>query len=531
MRRHIFHDKSFRASFSSKLFLIFTLFTGLIAVAFVAVLISAEIRNYRERSSEKVQQLASLLAGSIRLPLYAENIAELTHHASGLLETPHVARVVITNSNNRKLVDLTSPFLSSYTTVITSRTVVSSVTASPSAESALSGVTPLPSSQLGMVSVSIDTGDMTDSIRSAIIKSCCVALLFWLAVVLASYPVLRRLTRTFNALTDGLCNMMDGNFSGKIVMESDDEAGRAALAVNCLAEAMLERESKNHRLQFELIEAMNLKFEEEKKQNMAKLIQTNRMTSLGLLVSSMAHEINNPNGAIRLDGNFLGKMLHNMDPVFERMTCEDADFRISGLCCEEARQELFRATESIIHNTNRIETVIKDLRAYSLGADTPFTPGINVNRVVSGALTIIRAHGHYTHAVIKEELSPAVPDITGSHHQLEQVVVNLLLNALQSLQPEGGTVTVSTCYNPALYENVVTVRDTGEGIPHEHLERLFEPFFSTRIESGGSGLGLYISGFIVSEHGGCLEFDSQVDVGTTARVRLPVCPTMPVGQV
>lgn len=529
MKRHITNYRSFRASFSSKLFLIFTLFTGLIAAAFVTVIISAEIRNYRERSTERAQLLASLLAGSIRLPLYAENIVELSHQATEMLGTPRVARVIITDSDNRKLVDLTSSDLKADATLITSQSVVYSALASHSAESALSGIVP-PPSQLGMVSVSIDTRDTTASIRSAIIKSCCIALLFWLAVVLACYPVLRRVTRSFNALTDGLRNMMDGNFSAKIVMQSNDEAGQAAQAVNCLAEAIQERESKNHRLQFELIETMHLKFEEEKRQNIAKLIQTNRMTSLGLLVSSMAHEINNPNGSIRLDGNFLVRMLQSMDPIFERMRREDADFRISGFGCEEARKELFRAAESIILNSNRIETVIKDLRAYSLGADTPFTPGIDVNQVVSSALTIIRAHGHYTNAVIKEEPFPTLPSITGSHHQLEQVVVNLLLNALQSLPLGGGTVTVSTRSDSATKEIVITVRDTGEGIPPEFLERLFEPFFSTRIESGGSGLGLYISRFIVSEHGGVLEFDSQVNVGTTARARFPISAMEPVEQ-
>lgn len=260
----------------------------------------------------------------------------------------------------------------------------------------------------------------------------------------------------------------------------------------------------------------------ERQSIMAKLIQTNRMTSLGLLVSSMAHEINNPNGAIKLDGNFLGKMLNDMVPTLKKIAIEDPGFTICGMGFEDALKEIFLAHKNIIHNSNRIDSVIKDLRAYSLGAGTPFVQNIDLKRVVRGALTIIRAHGHFTNASIREDLSPDLPLINGSHYQLEQIVVNLLLNALQSLPYQGGKVTIGTASNPETSEILITIRDTGVGIPPEHIARLYEPFFSTHIETGGSGLGLYISNFIISEHGGRLEFESEVGVGTTVVMHLPL---------
>jgi signal transduction histidine kinase len=260
----------------------------------------------------------------------------------------------------------------------------------------------------------------------------------------------------------------------------------------------------------------------ERQSIMARLIQTNRMTSLGLLVSSMAHEINNPNGAIRLDSNFLGKVLNGMVPALEKIACEDHGYTICGMGFDAALKEIFLAHKNIIHNSERIDSVIKDLRAYSLGACTPFVPNIDLNRVVSGALTIIRAHGHFTNATIREDLYPALPLICGSHYQLEQIVVNLLLNALQSLPYQGGKVTIATASSPDTREILITIRDTGEGIPPENIARLYEPFFSTRIETGGSGLGLYISNFIISEHGGRLEFESEVGIGTTVVMHLPL---------
>ncbi|HXE97851.1 MAG TPA: hypothetical protein VN642_15710, partial [Dongiaceae bacterium] len=144
--------RRFQASFRSRLLLIFTLFTGIISAAFVLVLITGEIRNYRERSTEKAQLLASLLAGSITLHLYSENLTELNLHAAELLSTPHVARIVITGSDNRKLVDIRSPKITADTPLVTSSAKVMAAAASPSAETALSGVMHPAATLLGSVS-------------------------------------------------------------------------------------------------------------------------------------------------------------------------------------------------------------------------------------------------------------------------------------------------------------------------------------------------------------------------------------------
>src|SRR6185369_1839741 len=164
------------------------------------------------------------------------NAAELARHASEMLATPHVAQITI-SSNNRKLVDITSPTIPPGVPHVTSSAPVTATTASPSAEMALSGVSRPALSPLGSVSVSVDTTDMRESIQTAILKTGGIAILFWMAVVVACYPVLKRVTRSFDTLTEGLDSMMEGNFSAKIVTDKDDEAGRAAQAVNRLAAA------------------------------------------------------------------------------------------------------------------------------------------------------------------------------------------------------------------------------------------------------------------------------------------------------
>jgi signal transduction histidine kinase len=512
----------FRASFSSRLFLIFTAFTGIISAAFVFVLITGEIRNYRERSSEKAHLLASLLAGSATLPLYSENVAELNRLAANMLSTSHVARVLITNNDSRKLVDITLPTITTGTPMVSSSVPVTASTSSPSAEAALSGIMPPSATPLGTVSVSIDAGDRIETIRSAIFKTGGIALLFWIAVVAACYPALKRVTRSFNTLTEGLDSMMGGKFLEQIIIDKDDEAGRAALAVNRLAAALKEREIENRTLQEELVRAMQLEAQEERQYIMAKLIQTNRMTSLGLLISSIAHNINTPNGAIKLAAQHIAGSWKDALPMLEQLTKEEGDFTLGGLPFGVAKGEIKGANDSILNNAERVERVIKDLRAYNLGERNELSPGVSVNRVVEEALTIIRAHGRQGEVSITPTLAPILPDITGNQYQLEQVVVNLLLNAMQATPNGKGAVTVRTHYSVDAAEVRITVTDQGEGITPEVRRHLFEAFYTTRIDKGGSGLGLYISNFIVSEHKGFLTVESDETSGTVASVHLPV---------
>jgi signal transduction histidine kinase len=519
--------RGFQTSFRSRLILIFTIFTGIISAAFAFVLLTGEIRNYQERSTEKAHLLASLLAGSVTLHLYSENEAELTRHAMEMLANPQVAGIRISSSDNRSLIEVTSPNINSSTPLVSATAPVTATSASPSAEAALSGVRSQAATSLGSVTVSIDAGDRAATIRSAVIKTGGLALLFWMAVVAACYPVLKRLTRSFNILTEGLDTMMEGNFSEKIVIDKDDEAGRAAQAVNRLAAALEERDTENRRLQEELVNAMRLEVQEERRMIMAKLIQTNRMTSLGLLISSIAHNINTPNGAIKLAAQHLAGSWKNALPILEQASREEGDFILGGLPFGVAKGEIRGANESILNNAERVERVIQDLRAYNLGERNEFSHGVSINLVIKEALTIIRAHGRQGEISITPALAASLPDINANQCQLEQVVVNLLLNAMQAMPDGRGAVTIRTEHAEEENEVRIIVTDQGEGIPPEVRKHLFEAFFSTRIDKGGSGLGLYISNFIVSEHKGRLTIDSEAGLGTVATVCLPVSPENP----
>ncbi|MFA7406155.1 MAG: response regulator [Pelobacteraceae bacterium] len=291
----------------------------------------------------------------------------------------------------------------------------------------------------------------------------------------------------------------------------------------------LDLANANRVLEEEIAErqAMRLEVQEERQKIMAKLIQTNRMTSLGLLISSIAHNINTPNGAIKLAAQHLAGSWKDALPILEQVTKEEGDFTVGGMPFGVAKGEIRGATESILNNADRVERVIQDLRAYNLGERNEFSPGVSANRVVEEALTIIRAHGRQGEMSITPSLAPNLPDITGNQYQLEQVVVNLLLNAMQAMPNCMGAITIRTEYSAESAEVRIIVTDQGEGIPPEVMKHLFEAFFSTRIDKGGSGLGLYISNFIISEHKGRLTVNSDTVSGTVATVHLPVTDLPP----
>jgi len=487
--------------------------------------IKAEIRNYHERSSERAQLLASQLAVAIRLPLYAENSTELVRQANNLLATPKVKRIIIYGSNNRVLVDQKTDAVVNDADLAMSTVQVTSAPASPSVESAISGVSPFVGLPLGTVTVYIDSSDLKESIISAILGSAAIAFLFWIAVLLACYPVLKKVTNSFGILTNGLTRMKDGDFSIILEIDEDTEAGRAAQAVNRLSSMLRERDRENLRLQEELVNSMRLEVQEEKRRIMAKLIQTNRMTSLGLLISSMAHNINTPNGAIKLAAQHLDRSWKDALPILEQVTKEEGEFTLAGLPFGVAREEILGANASVLSNADKVERVIKDLRSYNVGEKNEFCPGVSVNHVVTEALTVIRAHGRQGDVSIQTELAPDIPKIMGNKYQLEQVVVNLLMNAMQATISQNGVVKVHTDYITTDKIVRIVVKDQGIGISPEVRKHLFEAFFSTRIASGGSGLGLYISKFIVAEHNGSLTLESDQVNGTVATVNLPLNPS------
>ncbi|HEY3309987.1 MAG TPA: ATP-binding protein [Desulfuromonadaceae bacterium] len=517
--------QAFRSSFRFELFAIFTIITAVITLLFSLLYIYYEIEDKKEVFAEKAQLLATHLAENVRLPLYAENREVLLYLANEAAANPVIHAVTISTADGRVLTQVQSPTLLKPSQKLTKIIEVHSSALGTSAEAALGGGNTSNKTLLGRVKLVIDMSSMAQVIRNIILNSFLLGWLFWFLVSLGCHLALRKVTRSFSSLMHGIQSVRGGNFKTRIKIEREDETGQAAAAINELAVSLQLRDELNQRLQEKLVKALRLEVQTEKKQLMAKLIQTNRMTSLGLLASSMAHEINNPNASIRLAGQYLSRAYQDALPLLRQISAEEGDFSLGGLPFSSAEKHILECFTTIDRSSDRISHVIQDLRSYSLGERNEFSSEVNILQVIDNAITIVRSHGKHTGTNIFADAEQNIPVITGNRHQLEQVLVNLLMNALQATPDNKGAITVFTSCNKAADEVYISIRDEGEGIPQENLKHLFEPFFSTRIDKGGSGLGLFVTNFIVTAHQGRLTFSSLPDAGTIVTIYLPVRQT------
>jgi PAS domain S-box-containing protein len=262
--------------------------------------------------------------------------------------------------------------------------------------------------------------------------------------------------------------------------------------------------------------------EEEASLQRRQLMEADKMVALGTLVSGVAHEVNNPNHFIMLNIPVLQRAWEDARPVLERHAELDADFRLANIPFAEMRQEIPDLLGEILAGTDRIKAIISELRDYSRPEVTTSMDPVDVNAVVRGALKLLANPIAKSTRHFEVEYGEDLPLALGSVRRLEQVVINLVLNALQALPDPDRRVSIRTRFEPTGPWLVIEVADAGRGIPPDALDHIRDPFYTTRRDSGGTGLGLAVSSRIVEEHRGRLDFESEVGVGTTARLSVPV---------
>jgi len=262
-----------------------------------------------------------------------------------------------------------------------------------------------------------------------------------------------------------------------------------------------------------------VQLEEAMRSTQAKLIHTNKMTSLGLLTSSVGHEINNPNSYIAVNAALLGDAWRDALPVLQQYRDDHGDFALGGLTFTEMEALIPRLCSGIVDGSQRISNIVKELKDFVREEKWGGRQLVDINDIVQAATSILWHHIHRHTDHFKLELASQPLKVLGSLQQLEQVVINLVMNALQALPDKSREVIVRT--ETTAKEVRIVVQDQGKGMTPEVQERLTEPFFSTRIDEGGTGLGLYISTSVLAEHGGKMTFDSVPGEGTTVIVTLP----------
>lgn len=267
-----------------------------------------------------------------------------------------------------------------------------------------------------------------------------------------------------------------------------------------------------------------LGLEQEARETQSKLIQACKMSSLGMLVSGIAHEINNPNSFIKGNAGILDKIWSEVMPILADHQTHTGNLVLAGFPVSELESAVPRLLNGLKEGSRRIGAIVDNLKDYTREDATGICVAIDLNTVIRSAVLILGFQIHCHTDDFRLELAADLPPALGNAQQVEQVVINLVINALQALTKKSSAVTVSTQVDPASDMIVVTVRDEGKGMTKEVMERLTEPSFSTRLDQGGSGLGLSISETIIRGHNGELRFDSTPEGGSLAMFTLPRAP-------
>jgi signal transduction histidine kinase len=259
--------------------------------------------------------------------------------------------------------------------------------------------------------------------------------------------------------------------------------------------------------------------EEDAARQREELLRADRMISLGILVSGIAHEINNPNHAIGLNAPLVRDAWREAAALLDELAAARANLRIGRMSWQEARGEVAEMIEDIEQASDRIRHIVTELRGFAIDQGPGERGEVLVNDVVTASMRLLGNHIARATRHFELTLGDATQPVSGNARRLEQVVVNLVINACQALEHDGQAIRLTTGSDGQRV--FIRVQDEGRGIAPEHLSRIRTPFFTTKRGEGGTGLGVPVSDRIAREHGGELTFESEPGRGTTATLWLP----------
>jgi PAS domain S-box-containing protein len=286
------------------------------------------------------------------------------------------------------------------------------------------------------------------------------------------------------SLNASLIRDRTGDPSGVVLVATDLRELRRLL-LEARAAAAAEREQAAERA----------KAYRELKALQARLIQSEKMSSLGRMAASVAHEINNPLGGI---------------VVFSCLLLEQTSQDFPG------RKKL----ETIVREASRCRDIVRGLLDFARPGEVEHRKA-DLNAILLAALELLRGQSLFSGVELGLELDPAPVQVVCSSSQLQQAFTNLLVNAAEAMNGRG-RITVRSWRDPPSGRAAVSFMDTGCGIPPESLGQIFEPFFTTKQEGHGTGLGLAIVYGIVERHGGTVKVESRLGEGSTFTVWLPL---------
>jgi two-component system, NtrC family, sensor kinase len=224
-----------------------------------------------------------------------------------------------------------------------------------------------------------------------------------------------------------------------------------------------------------------------------RMMQHEKLMSIGRLSAGVAHEINNPLTTILTSAMLIQEDLDPQDPMYEELSM-------------------------ISRETLRCRKIVQSLLDFARQS-TPRGKTHDLNEIITESMYLTKKQAEFSNVRLESMLSEDLPPVFVDKDQIQQTMINLILNAIEATEP-GGAITLGTEYSPSNRICIIQVEDTGCGIPKEHLNSIFDPFFTTR--ASGTGLGLAITHSIIEQHGGKITVESTPGKGTSFSIMLPV---------
>lgn len=329
---------------------------------------------------------------------------------------------------------------------------------------------------VGMLYVGVLEKKFAGMKRGTLLLFLSVTLTGMAVAILASYFLARGIANPIKQLVSATKRIAEGTLDQKVESISKDEIGELGKAFNFMVDSIKERD------------------ERLKEQAELQIMKSERLAVIGRLAAGVAHEINNPLGGILL---YTHLMLEDFPPD------------------DPKREDL----EKIVRETDRCKKIVRGLLDFA----RPSEPKVELGRlddIMQSVLVLLEKQVLFQNIVVEKKFSTNLPMIAFDKSQIQQVFMNIILNAAESMEGKGKLLIEIKLSNDGEYVEA-KFTDTGHGIPMENVDKLFEPFFTTKKTGEGTGLGLSISYGIVRKHGGRIMVESEVGKGTTFTVRLP----------
>ena len=331
------------------------------------------------------------------------------------------------------------------------------------------------------------------SIRDRVILSFfALATIGFILIIGVTYVMISNVTRPIGEMVAATRNITAGRFDQEVRPTAPGEIALLADSFNTMLASLRQMKADLEQWGRTLEE----KVQERTRQVMemqVRVAQAERLASVGMLAAGVAHEVNNP----------LGGILALTALTLEDLPADHPD-----------RHNL----EVVVHQTERCRDIVRGLLDFSRQSDVAMQQ-LDVNTVLQETLALVTQQSAFFNVEIEPHLGPDLPPVTGDRSQLQQVFLNMLVNAVQAMSERGRlTITTLACQGREVW---IRIADTGCGIAPENIERIFDPFFTTREGGRGTGLGLAIAYGIVTQHHGHIDVESTVGRGTTFTIRLP----------